>query len=164
MLWSVMPLTCHWPSRVSRLRVVCALLTGLSAHTWATELQAIRTQTFGCFFGNTTEGILGATQDLRTLNTEISGGVRPGFLINIIGSATLSLAPDKSWVFNGSILPDVSTQLILRTSSKGGEIQPLPHTYATNGLRSYFLEIHGTRSTGFFEAGDYKVIATFNCI
>lgn len=107
---------------------------------------------------------MGATQDLRTLSTEESGGIRPGFLINIIGSATLSLAPQKTWVFNGSVLPDVLTQLQLRTAARGGVIHPLPHTYSSNGLRTYYLEIQGTRGAGFFEPGDYKVIATFNCI
>lgn len=147
-----------------RLAILTAVWIGQSV-ALATELQATRTQTFGCFFGNTSEGILGATQDLRTLSTEESGGIRPGFLINIIGSATLSLAPQKIWVLSGSILPDVMTQLQLRTAARGGVIQPLPHTYnSSNGLRSYYLEIQGTRGAGFFEPGEYKVIATFNCI
>lgn len=130
----------------------------------ATELKATRAQTFGCFFGSATDGILGATQDSRTLSTEIAGGVRPSFVINVVGNATLSIAPQKKWLIDDKLLLDVSTKLELRTLKHGGDIQPLPFTFNTNGVRNFFVEIQGTRGAGFFEAGNYQVIATFNCI
>ncbi len=140
------------------------LLIICMADSQATELQATRNQTLGCFFGNNAEGTLGASTDLRTLSTEYAGGERPRLQINVIGSATLSLVPKITWVFNLSEIPNVTSLLTLRTDTRAGETVPLPQTFNSNGLRNFYLEIQGVRSEGFFEQGDYKVLATFNCI
>lgn len=148
----------------SRWVTCAAMLLALAANSQATELQATRNQTLGCFFGNNAEGTLGASTDLRTLSTEYAGGERPRLQINVIGSATLSLAPKTTWVFNLAVLPDVTSVLTLRTDTRAGDAVTLPHTFNSHGLRTYYLEIQGTRGAGFFEQGDYKVLAIFNCI
>ena len=126
-------------------------------------LEATRTITTGYSYGTPAAGTLGASADMKTLSTEISG-TRPSFTINVIGNSTLSQSGGITWKRGTTVLSGITSTHGLRTAATGSTAQALPATFSTSGVRTFYLEVAGTHATEFMTAGNYVASATFTCV
>lgn len=146
--------------------IAAIALTGLTfgqAAQAQVTLEATRTITTGCSFGSPLPGTLGASANMQTLSTEISGS-RPSFTMNVIGNAVLSQTGGITWKRDSTVLSGITSSHNLRKAVTGGAIEVLPATYSTSGARTLYMEVAGTHATEFMTAGNYVASATFTCV